>query len=147
MCSSLKFCVVLLSTERSATLTKTPLKLKSWQRSSQERRDSLTNKHSMTNPFSKMTRPSHLLHKEWSQSIPLQRETATQTWVMELLFWQKHTGSTNQALQHLPESFMGQSYVEVTTYVLYSLFFLHVSEKFSGVYVRKHLFAFLNVCW
>lgn len=61
MCCSWKFRAVHLTTERSATLTKTPLKLKSQQRSSQERRDLLTNKHSMTNPFSQMTRPSHLL--------------------------------------------------------------------------------------
>lgn len=39
MCSSWKFCVVLFTPERSATLTKTPLKLKSRQRSSQERQD------------------------------------------------------------------------------------------------------------
>lgn len=104
MCSSWKFCVVLFTTERSATLTrkkKTPLKLKSRQRSSQVRRDSLSNKHSMTNPFSQMARPSHPLHKEWSQSIRLQSETTTPTWVMELQFWEKHTRSTKQTLQRL----------------------------------------------
>lgn len=104
MCSSWKFCVVLFTTERSATLTrkkKTPLKLKSRQRSSQVRRDSLSNKHSMTNPFSQMARPSHLLHKEWSQSIRLQSETTTPTWVMELQFWEKDTRSTKQTLQRL----------------------------------------------
>lgn len=64
MCSSWKFCV-LFTTEHSATLTETPLKLKSRQRSSQESRDLLSNKRSMTNPFSQMTRQA--------QSSPTQR--------------------------------------------------------------------------
>lgn len=140
MCSSWKFCVVLFTTERSATLTKTPLKLKSRQRSSQERWDLLSNKHSMTNPFSQMTRPSHLLHKEWSQSIWLQRETTTPAWVMELHFWQKHMGSTKQTLQHLLKGFMGQRYVKLTTCTAQPIF-LHVSEDF-------HFFQFvlLHMC-
>lgn len=133
MCCSWKFCAVHLTTECSATLTKMPPKLKSEQHSSQERRDLLTNKHSMTNPFSQMTRPSHLLCKEWSQSIWIQRESTTPAWLMELHFWQKHMGSTKQTLQHLLKGLIRQRCVKLTTYVLH---ILHVLEH--------HLF--FNLC-
>lgn len=65
-------------------LTKPPLKQKSLKRSSQESWCTLSNKHSMTNPSSQMTRPSHLTHNERSPSKWLQSKTSTQTWVMEL---------------------------------------------------------------
>lgn len=124
MCCSWKFCAVHLTTQRSATVTKMPLKLKSQQRSSQERRDLLINKHSMTNPFSQMTRPSHPLRKEWSQSLWIQRESTTPAWLMELHFWQKHVGSTMRTLRHLWKGLIRQRYVKLTTYVLHTL---HVS--------------------
>lgn len=110
ICLMLKFHVVLLQCHFSATLTKTPLKQKSLKRSSRESWGPLSNKHSMTNPSSQMTRPSHSIHNEWPPSKWLQSKTTTQTRVMELHFCRWHAGLTKQAmsaLQHLLKSKTG----------------------------------------